>query len=373
MTTPEQAAPYLPKQMGGGGSVHMTAPHALVNLLSGKVAAIAGEAGPETAKFDGAVIIDPNKDSTPTGYGDPVLPQEPLPPLGGVGTGAGALGTALGSPAPSVGAPAAAAAPAMNWTPADLQAMIAAANAANAAPPPVGQPAGAVGTAAAPAPHEVVAPAPPLPPQLTPQASPLGPALGPAAAPAPTLVPPPAPPPTPVVPPASPFELPTGVQPGPVTQTAPNPGPSPAPVVTPTNIPNPTPSFNIPDFLRQTPSGLGRTPKFLPENLASEDPIIAQMLQQGAFPPFLQRIFAQKQGLAGLGTNVPQQTDLPPGVPLVSKLAFAQMTPSEQAAFTSFISAHGLTPEDYFSMVEAASPQGGAGSTNPAIPQFLRQ
>jgi hypothetical protein len=163
------------------------------------------------------------------------------------------------------------------------------------------------------------------------------------------------------------------VLPGPVTQTAPNPGPSPAPVVTPTNKPNPTPSFNVPSWLQETPSGLGKNPKFLPEDQAAQDPILKGMIDSGNFPPFLQRIFAQQKGLAGLGTNVPQQTDLPPGVPLVSRLALSQMTPAERTAFGSYLSAHGLDLDTYMSLVEAASPQGGTSSVNPAIPTFLRQ
>lgn len=340
------------RMMADGGSLHMTAPHAIVNLLSGKVAAIAGEQPgrgpqgfvPETAKFDGQAIIDPLKSST---TGEPLPPDGSVPKYTDPGIGK-PLGDPLSSfltdttyggdparpPIPEMtGAPITPPAPppqpptssSSGLTPELIAQARAAAAAANSA-----LPAGAVGGSVAPVatptstPVAALAPVLPTPPIF-------GPAINPSGA---------------------------NLWGGPVT--------------TPANPANPqatTPGF---DFT-QTPSGLGRNPTFLPENAAAQDPIVKAMIDAGSFPPFLQRLYAQAKGLPGLGTNVPQQTDLPAGVPLVSKLAYNQMSPSEQQAFASFLSAHGITIQDYLSMVEAASPQGGTSPANPAVPKFLSQ
>jgi hypothetical protein len=342
-STPANAGdltPYLKprRQFAKGGELRMTAPHAILNLITGEVAAIAGEEPgrgpqgfvPETATFDGEAIINPFEEniSGPPSYDVPMLPASPTEP----GMYAPPYVPYV-PPAPTYNAP----------TPPPL-------------PPPVSMPAAPVAPiytpefiAATNAPppgmhweggrlvqNQIVQqPAPaPAPAQVTPIIR--------TPAPMPTYAPPPAPIPPPVAP-------------------APPPVPAPAPV-----------KFTDPATLMRTPSGLGRNPQFLPEELAAIDPIAAEMMRSGTFPPFLQRIFAQQGGLAGLGTNVPQQTNLPPGVPLISKLAYLQMIPSERAAFESYISAHGLTIEDYLNLVEAASPQGGT-STGTAFPRFLGQ
>jgi hypothetical protein len=383
----------VPQQFAKGGSLTMTAPHAIVNLLSGKVAAIAGEQRgkgpqgyvPETAKFDGKAIIEP-KDGVPPVNPDPTTPTPPPDPwtvtasdptlkIPGVGTYTGSLinpdpyagaftaSPAAGSPIPVPTATTATGtgggttsnltsgttgttAPQTTTTTtpppfqlsAAQQAQLDAANALQNAQNTAQRQAQAQAQAAA---------------QAQAQAQAQSQAQAAAAAEAARVA-----------------SLPSGITPGPVTNDAPNPGPAPAPVVTPTNIPNPSSSF---DNLLNTPSGIGKNPSFLPEDQAALDPILQQMLQSGTFPPFLQRIFAQQKGLAGLGTNVPQATDLPPGVPLVSKLAYSQMSPNERSAFESYLSAHGLDLAEYLSMVEAASPQGGTSPVNPAIPKFLQQ
>src|SRR6185503_7473085 len=58
MTSPEEAMKYLPQKQPAmyakGGRLHMMGPHAVINLMTGKTVAIAGEQGPENAYFDGA-------------------------------------------------------------------------------------------------------------------------------------------------------------------------------------------------------------------------------------------------------------------------------------------------------------------------------
>src|SRR5207244_3459653 len=78
-----------PKAFAGGGSLRMTAPHAIVNMLSGKVAAVAGaQPGrgpqgfvPETAKFSGQAIVNPFKAAhTPSVTGSTPTPTTaPVP------------------------------------------------------------------------------------------------------------------------------------------------------------------------------------------------------------------------------------------------------------------------------------------------------
>lgn len=289
----------LPKQYAKGGEMTMTAPHAIVNLLSGKVSAIAGEQPgrgpqgfvPEQAKFSGQAVIDPTfkEDSLP--------PSQPTP-----------------SDIPVISGDTTIQVP---FTPMPLL-------------PPSGlQP-------LTPLPHATDVLAPPMPPTLPKPPPPEGPdtVAAPAAPPTTVAAPPPLPP------------------------------------------PNPVPNFS-PNFLQQllglssTPSGLGKNPAFLPEDEAAKDAIVGSLIQAGSFPPFLQRLYGQQRGLPGLGTNVPQQTNLPNGLPLASRLALSQMNPSELAAFQSFISAHGLDWNDYLAMVDAASPQGGGSQTS--YPKFLSQ
>jgi len=112
-----------------------------------------------------------------------------------------------------------------------------------------------------------------------------------------------------------------------------------------------TSPFRQPTAGTQRPGG----PHFLP----GEDTPLGAMSAKGMIPPFLSRLFAQAKGDPTQGTDRPQFTNIPSEVPLVSKLAWTQMQPTEQQAFLSYISSYGITPEDYFSMVESSSPQGG--------------
>lgn len=78
-----------------------------------------------------------------------------------------------------------------------------------------------------------------------------------------------------------------------------------------------------------------------------------QLSQAGAIPPFLSRVMAQGAGNQAYGTNLPQMAYLPPGVPLVSQLAYDQMSPSEQQALQSYVSSYGVTPEDYLAQIKS--------------------
>jgi len=112
-----------------------------------------------------------------------------------------------------------------------------------------------------------------------------------------------------------------------------------------------TSPFRQPTAGTQRPGG----PHFLP----GEDTPFGALSAKGMVPPFLSRLFAQARGDQSQGTDRPQFTNIPSEVPLVSKLAWTQMQPTEQQAFLSYISAYGIAPEDYFAMVESSSPQGG--------------
>lgn len=76
-----------------------------------------------------------------------------------------------------------------------------------------------------------------------------------------------------------------------------------------------------------------------------------QLARAGSIPPFLSRVFGQGAGNQAVGTNTPQMAYLPPGVPLVSRLAYDQMDPSEQQALLSYISSYGIDPTDYLAQV----------------------
>lgn len=90
-----------------------------------------------------------------------------------------------------------------------------------------------------------------------------------------------------------------------------------------------------------------------------------QLAADNALPPFLQRVYGQQAGNASVGTNTPQRFALPQGVPLVSSMAYAQMSPSEQQALLSLISASGIDPQDYLAQIQMMNP-GGA----PSLPQI---
>jgi hypothetical protein len=101
-------------------------------------------------------------------------------------------------------------------------------------------------------------------------------------------------------------------------------------------------------------------PNYLPGEDVSRGNPLAALKSANAVPPFLSRLFAQAQGDQTQGTNVNQQAHLPPDVPLMSSMAWAQLSPSEQQGFLSYVSSYGVSPDDYLAMVQAASPQGGS-------------
>lgn len=101
----------------------------------------------------------------------------------------------------------------------------------------------------------------------------------------------------------------------------------------------------------------GARPTFLPgEDNAGP---IQQLLAAGILPPFLSRLMGQARGLQSQGTNQPQRFDVPSDLPIVSRLAALQMSPTERAALESIISAYGIDPADYWAYVDSLSPQGG--------------
>jgi len=105
----------------------------------------------------------------------------------------------------------------------------------------------------------------------------------------------------------------------------------------------------------------GLTPQFLPGE-DTNNSVLSQLQQSGAVPPFLTRLFGQARGDQTFGTNTPQRMDLPKDVPLVSSLQYSLMTPSEQQALLSFVSAYGVSPDDYLALIKQYSPTGGASS-----------
>ncbi len=107
------------------------------------------------------------------------------------------------------------------------------------------------------------------------------------------------------------------------------------------------------------------------EHLAGEE-----LSAQGLVPPFLSRLFAQSRGIQAQGTNTPFAFKLPPEVPLVSKLAYLQMTPDEQQALLSYVSSYGVTPDEYLNQIDRISPQGETAPFGPQLGsrfQFNRQ
>lgn len=111
----------------------------------------------------------------------------------------------------------------------------------------------------------------------------------------------------------------------------------------------------------------GRMPSFLSgEDQPDPNSVLGQMASMNAIPPFLVRALAQQRGLQQYGTNVPQAMNLPKDLPLMSKMAYSQMTPSEQQALLSYASSYGITPDDYMNLMEQYGPQGG----NHPLPTF---
>lgn len=331
-----ELSPWARSQMAPafamGGTLKMMGPHAIVDMMTGQIKGVAGEAGPETAKFSGKVIAtgggkteDPLSQYLPPGYQDSAYDTS------GVFTGQSA-GTLTGS-APVNSTSTGTTAPVQGWTQEQLQAMIDAANQANASL---------------------------VQSQQTPTTT--------------STIQPPAPPPPPPPPPPPTTEKPPIIEPT---------GEAPAqPTIDPIFTPPPPPPLSQTSFSPATssPSGGGPSNFMGAVDLtgfpASGNPnsILSQLNQNNNIPPFLRRILEQQRGNQAFGTDVPQSvrsigngTD----VPLLSKMAILQMSPSERAAFMAYISAYGVDPDDYLAQVEAASPSPEQFINRPIGPKFL--
>jgi hypothetical protein len=358
MTSPQEAAKYLPR-FARGGTVTMNEPHALINLRTGQPVAIAGEAGMEHAHFDGAVIkgedlsnIDPysgyvNYESSPAGqaasnnYSSPTQNQ----------TYPGAEPTPFDIT--SIQAP-----PGYHWSGNQL---------VQDPPPAITSPTATTATAPAyQAPPTNPYVAPPPPPLTTQPTSSLP--IPDTKANAATsyyqnFINQPPPPPPPVGEPAP------VIQPGFLPQG----GQTSSGVIAPGAL---TPRDVAPPGTFGGISGSGgingARPTFMP---GEGQDTLQQLAQAGVVPPFIQRALAQSRGVQSQGTNQPNPFVLPKDVPLQSKLAWNQMTPDEQQAYLSYASSYGVTPEEYLAAVEAFAPHGGTTQLSPfGVPfQFTRQ
>ena len=176
-----------------------------------------------------------------------------------------------------------------------------------------------------------------------------------------TTTPPVLPPTPPVVPPiGQPIQQPTNVQ-QPIQLPQ---GPTTAMPVAygPSNLPTHREAAGAGTFGRTIPSA---RPDFLPNEDQQGETTLQALLAAGVLPPFLARAIGQQQGVHSVGTNRPQAYSLPPDVPLISRLAYEQMLPTERAAFESLISSYGIEPSDYWSYVEQVGPQGGPAPFSP--------
>ena len=130
----------------------------------------------------------------------------------------------------------------------------------------------------------------------------------------------------------------------------------------PSNLPTYREVAGAGTFGRSIPSA---RPQFLPSEDHQGETALQALLAAGALPPFLARVIGQQNGVHSVGTNRPQAYSLPSDVPLISRLAYEQMLPTERAAFESFISSYGLEPSDYWAYVEQVGPQGGPAPFSP--------
>lgn len=348
-------------EFANGGSIMLHAPHFLVNAMNGHVTALAGEAGPEKVTFGGKAINDP--------YGTDQGPQYVNPDYQ-------APGDPYYTPPPPPE-------PFIDYNsqqypnqPAIPQAPLPADAAAGTSTPVSSQYGYSGGVDLV---NQVNQQQPTSSPAFSSPAAPTttGPIQAPAGAEAPL---------------ANPFAGPTS-------------GPAPSPTAN-LNLPadqgRMSPEQYVPQFVRQPlgvpqesnnfnasvpATGGGVTPLAaspqgtfnpggggMPQFLAGEDnnSVLNQLRNSNAVPPFLTRLFAQQQGIQSMGTNTPQQMELPKDVPLVSSLAYSQMTPSEQQALLSYVSAYGITPEDYLNLIRQYSPQGSSAYTPSFGNRFTR-
>lgn len=347
MTSPEEVMKYLPQKQptmyARGGKLRMMGPHAVINLMTGKTVAIAGEQGPENAYFDGAAIIDPNMETDPYGGLSQYMPgYEPGAQVGVESTQTQQTGSQYlpGSEPTPYDVPTI---PTQSWTQTDLAAMIAAANAGNT------QTSGMTGgTTYESTPYTNYQQ--PITAQPAATTTTQGPIIDYNYEPTPT---PEAPP---VIQNSLAAVTPQSAiaQPGAVPQSNYQTGEtsyspmSPVSNITPASV-APAGTFGQP-IASKMPTYLGG------ENFQAASPVTEAVRNL----PFMQRVWAQGRGDPTQGTNTPQRTDLPPDLPLISSMAWQQLAPSEQQAFLSYVSSLGISPEDYLAMIQQNSPTGGA-------------
>lgn len=370
----DQPVQQRPRSMAQGGSIHVSAPAFLTDAYSGRHLAIAGEAGPENVHFSGQAIKDPDaapqyvNPPIPTADTSPPSPPDPQPEWGPApGAGSGPLPSTgpFAPPAPAASpwygpAPGTGSGPLTPEQVAQMTAGIKAPPVRDVPPSPTG--------ITTPTPQPPYTPPPPNQPGDPFGPAPAGPLPLPMTPSAPVTPPTPPTPPTLVDPPPAP--MPSGLVPPPTPNPSfkpPLPGFLPGggnPPTSGTANPNVNPGFTPSDQYNQFTSGINEGAGGVNaydatyQNAAGvpgQNPL-QDLLAHGKLPPFLQRMFDQYRGNAANGTNTPQQTNLPRGVPLLSKLAYNQLSPSELDAFHSYLSSYGVDPKDYEQMVNNASP-----------------
>jgi hypothetical protein len=338
MTSQEEAMKYLPqtRQFAKGGVLQMMGPHAVVDLITGKMVALAGEAGPEKAYFDGAAIIDPSMEVDPYVV-DPMSAGPSAGEAPFVASGLKVPGGGLAYPADQTYTQG------NDWN-----------QTTSAFSEQVQQPTQmALGSGLTPQIGQL-----PQQFQLTPEqqeyirqqslataqvnANSARPATTTTGTTGTTQLPP------------SIVNQPTSL---PQTQNGATTYSTSAPTsnISPRDV-APAGTFGQP-VPAQRPSYLAG------EDFQGQSGILQALQASGAVPPFLQRLFAQGRGDATFGTNTPQRTDLPPDLPLISSLAWQQLSPSEQQAMLSFVSSLGVTPEDYLNLIQQFSPSGGSAQS----------
>jgi hypothetical protein len=152
---------------------------------------------------------------------------------------------------------------------------------------------------------------------------------------------------------------------------------TPPPTTQPLGLPQASNNFNAstpapsgpPSYPREAeaPGTFGNVTGNRPYFLPGEDQggVIQSLMADNILPPFVKRLLAQARGEQSQGTNQPFPFELPKGVPLVSKLGYSQMSPTERAGLDSILSSYGISPEDYLAYVESLSPQGGPSELSP--------
>ena len=174
----------------------------------------------------------------------------------------------------------------------------------------------------------------------------------------------------PVIAPVAPVQKPLQLPQGPTTAMPVANGPTTAPVAAPVNTFTGQPATNrdvaaAGTFGRSIPNS---GPQFLGgEQFGGFDQggTIASLAQSNMLPPFLSRLLGQANSIQSQSTRTPQAFDLPGNIPVISRLAYEQLLPTERQAFESILSSEGIDPLDYWQYVEQVSPQGGPAPWSP--------